>query len=238
MEMDRAFIKHRMEALAIPSYSYLAGLCDMTKQHLHEILNYKGEQITNAAFGSIWEIANALQCKVDDLIIATPEDARTSRGTKATSVAGTFAFITVVGLSWFVSATWWELDRSSADWLLVMTGSSAVWFLVYGVFMRQWSLLTNLATQMTSVVFLLPGRPDLESAMWVLGVLLASYIMYSALWTRLNWLNAGSVVHWQPAFNFTHAHQFRTLLPPHFGLMILGAGLGGVAATFLERLAR
>ena len=234
MHVDKVFVKHRMEALGIPTYSYLAEMCDMTRQHLHEILHYKGEQITNAAFGSMWEIAQALECKVDDLIIATPQDRRMSRKAKAASVAGTLAFLCAAGLSWFVSATWWTLDRSAADWLLVLTSSSALWFVVYGVFMRQWFLMTNLATQTTSVLFLLPGRIDLESALWLIGALLSAWIMYSALWTRLNWLNDGDSIHWQPTFAFTHLHQFRTLLPPHFGRLIVGALLGGFLATVLE----
>ena len=238
MEVDQSFIKRRMEALGIPSKAFLAEMCDMTRQHLNEILQYKGPQLQKAELGSLWEISQALECSINDLLIATPQDRSASRKTKATSVAGTLAFITAVGLSWFVLATWWELDRSSADWLLVMTSSSAVWFVVYGMFMRQWFLLTNLGTQAASVLFLIPGRPDFEAALWIVGAMLAGWVMYSALWTRMNWLNDGAVIHWQPAFNFTHWHQFKTLLPPHFGLMVLGAGLGGVAATYLERLAR
>ncbi len=238
VRVNKEYVRQRREELGIPSDAQLAERCDMTRQNLSRVLHYEGSSLEQADFGSLFYIAQALRCKVDDLVIAEIVDDRTKRKNTAAKLAAAASCIAAVATSWFVTATWLLLDRSVVDWSFAFTSSSAVWFVVYGVLMRQWFLLTNLATQSGSALLLLPGRPDMGPAIWPIAAILTALIMYSAMWTRLNWSYNGGVVQWQPSIAFTRLSQLQTLLPPHFGTMAAGVILGGMAASILEWAAK
>ena len=238
VRIDKDFVRRRREELGIASDSQLAERCDMTRQNLWRVLNYEGSTLESADFGSLWYIAQALECAVDDLVVSGPGDSRAQRKAAASKAAGAVSCLAAVAISWFVSATWYTLDRTPADWALVFASSSAIWFVVYGVVMRQWFLVTNLATHSTAMLFLLPGRLELGHAVWLLAGVLGAYVAYSGLWVRMNWFYDGGVVHWQPAFAFDRWSQLQTLLPPNFGVMAIGVILGGLAASILEWAAR
>ena len=234
LRVNKEFVRKRREELGMSTDTQLAERCGMQRQNLYRTLNYEGSNLENADLGSFIYLAEALECKIDDLVISSPADNTARRKKSASRVAGVVSCIAAVAASWFVSATWYAMDRSVVDWVLVLTSSSALWFVVFGVLSRQWFLLTNLGTQVTSVLFLLPGRPDIGAAHWMMGALLVGTICYSALWTQLNWRYNGVVVHWQPSFAFTRLSQLKTLLPPYFGTMAASVILGGMAASILE----
>ena len=238
LRVNKEFVRKRREELGMSTDTQLAERCGMTRQNLWRTLNYEGASLVKADLGSFIYLAEALECKIDDLVISSPTDNTARRKKSASRVAGVASCIAAVAASWFVSATWYTLDRSVVDWALVFTSSSTLWFVVFGVLSRQWFLLTNVGTLATSGLFLLPGRPDIGAAHWMMGALLVGTVCYSALWTRLNWLYNGGVVHWQPAFAFTRLSQLRSLLPQHFGVMATSVILGGLAASILEWAAR
>ena len=179
LRVNKEFVRKRREELGMSTDTQLAERCGMTRQNLWRTLNYEGANLENANLGSFVYLAEALECKIDDLVISSPTDNTARRKKSASKVAGVASCIAAVAASWFVSATWYTLDRSVVDWALVFTSSSALWFVVFGVLSRQWFLLTNLGTQATSVLFLLPGRPDIGAAHWMMGALLVGIVCYS-----------------------------------------------------------
>ena len=114
----------------------LAERCGMQRQNLYRTLNYEGANLENADLGSFIYLAKALECKIDDLVISSSTDNTVRRKKSASKIAGVASCIAAVAASWFVSATWYTLDRSVVDWALVFTSSSALWFVVFGVLSR------------------------------------------------------------------------------------------------------
>ena len=96
----------------------------------------RGGQSRERRPGSFIYLAKALECKIDDLVISSSTDNTVRRKKSASKIAGVASCIAAVAASWFVSATWYTLDRSVVDWALVFTSSSALWFVVFGVLSR------------------------------------------------------------------------------------------------------